>query len=89
MARAEVINTTELSGARVMFGARVQLVDEETEAEVTYQIVSEYEADLDNGMISHTSPIARALISKEQGDSVEVAAPRGKRYYEILEVVYE
>lgn len=85
---AEVINPSELSGETVKFGATVGLIDEDTEEEVTYQIVSEYEADLNNGKISLSAPIARAMIGKEEGDSVTVQTPKGERFYEILSISY-
>lgn len=88
MARAEIIDVSKLSGSTVKFGARVKLVDEDTEKESSYTITSEYEADIDNNLISIASPIARALIGKEVGDSVEVNTPGGTKYYEILEVNY-
>ena len=86
--RAQVIDPATLSGTDVKFGATVTLIDEDTEAEKTYQIVGELEADVKTGKISVTSPIARALIGKEEGDSVEVAAPGGSHVYEIAKVVY-
>ena len=86
--RADVIDITEMSGDSVKFGATVEVVDEETEEEATYQIVGEYEADLEAGLISITAPIARALIGKTAGDSVEVNTPKGTRYYEILSVKF-
>ncbi len=89
VSRADVIDVSKLKGDSVMFGATVKVVDEETEKEMTYQIVGEHEADLSSGRISMTAPIARALIGKKAGDSVEVAAPGGERYYEILEVMYK
>ena len=85
---AEVIDTATLSGDNVVFGATVVLMDEDTEAEQTYQIVGQYEADLEHGLISIQSPLARALIGKSVGDSVEVASPKGKKSYEILNVEY-
>ena len=88
IAHAEVIDPKELSGETIKFGATVRLVDEETDEEVTYQIVGEYEADLEKGKISVTAPIARALIGKQQGDSAEVTTPKGTRFYEILAVRY-
>lgn len=89
VSHAEVIDVKSLAGSdTVKFGATVKLVDEETEEEVTYQIVSEYEADFDKGRISLTAPIARALIGKKLGTSVEVNTPKGLRYYEILSVDY-
>ena len=86
--RAQVIDPASLSGSDVKFGATVTLIDEDTEEEKTYQIVGELEADVKTGKISVTSPIARALIGKEEGDSVEVAAPGGSHVYEITKVVY-
>jgi transcription elongation factor GreA len=86
--RAEVIDPTTMSGETVRFGATVKLVDEESEAETEYQIVGLDEADIKDGRISITSPIARAMIGKTIGDQIEVHAPGGARYYEILEVGY-
>lgn len=84
--RAEIIDVSKLSGDRVKFGARVKLIDEETEQERTYQIVGEPEADVKAGKLSIGSPIARALIGKTIGDSVQVAAPGGARSYEVIDV---
>lgn len=89
MSLAEVIDPTEMSGNRVMFGATVDLVDEDTEEEVTYQIVGEYEADIDKNKLSNTAPLSRALIGKSVGDSVEVRTPKGEKAYEILDVKYK
>ena len=86
ISRADVIDISRLSGDTVMFGARVTLVDEETEDQSSYQIVGEFEADVKKGKISVSSPIARAIIGKRQGDSVEVATPGGGKSYEILKV---
>jgi transcription elongation factor GreA len=86
VARAEVIDVSKLSGGKVKFGATVVLVDEDTEEEKTYQIVGDQEADVKSGRISISSPIARALIGKEVGDSIEVNAPGGARGYEIVRV---
>ena len=88
LSRAEVIDVTRLSGGSVKFGAKVTLIDEDTEAKVAYQIVGEYEADAKDGKISITSPIARALIGKSKGDSVEVATPGGGKSYEIVRVSF-
>ncbi|MCP5361343.1 MAG: transcription elongation factor GreA [Hyphomicrobiales bacterium] len=88
IAHAEVIDISELSGKRVKFGAKVKLVDVNTDKEATYQIVGEYEADLEQGKISLMSPIARALIGKEEGDDVEIQTPGGEKVYEILNVSY-
>lgn len=84
--RAQIIDVSKLSGETVKFGATVSLVDEETDEEVKYQIVGEIEADLKIGRISIASPVSRALIGKEVGDSVEVMTPGGGRSYEILQV---
>ncbi|KAB0679768.1 transcription elongation factor GreA [Aureimonas leprariae] len=84
--RAEVIDVSKMSGDRIKFGATVKLVDEDTDEERTYQIVGDQEADVKKGRISISSPIARALIGKGEGDTVEVAAPGGAKSYEILEL---
>ncbi len=85
--RSEVVDPARLSGA-IKFGATVRLIDEESEDERVYQIVGEPEADLENGLLNIRSPLARALIGKEAGDSVEVRTPGGDRSYEILSVDY-
>lgn len=87
--RAQVIDPTTLSGDKVVFGATVTIVDEETDEESTYQIVGDYEADLENGKISISSPIAKGLIGKEEGDSVVIKTPKGARDYEILSVAFK
>ena len=84
---AEVIDPAKLSGP-IKFGATVKLVDEDTDEEKTYQIVGEYEADIEKGKLNLKSPIARALIGKEEGDSIEVRTPGGEKFYEILSVLY-
>ena len=84
IARAEVIDVTKLSGDKIKFGATVNLVDEDTDEERTYQIVGEPEADVRSGRVSITSPIARALIGKGVGDTVEVPTPGGGKSYEIV-----
>ena len=84
---AEVIDPTKLSGS-IKFGATVALVDEETDEEKTYQIVGEYEADIEHGRLNIKSPLARALIGKTVGDSVEVRTPGGDRAYEILRIAF-
>src|ERR1043165_9935735 len=83
IARAEVIDVKKLSGAVIKFGATVKLADEETDEEQTFQIVGEDEADVSEGRLSITSPLARALIGKKKGESVEVSTPRGAKSYEI------
>ncbi|MGR3365503.1 MAG: transcription elongation factor GreA [Maritimibacter harenae] len=84
---AEVIDPAKLSGP-IKFAATVKLVDEDTDEEKTYQIVGEPEADLEKGKLNIKSPLARALIGKEEGDSVEVRTPGGEKSYEILEIEY-
>jgi transcription elongation factor GreA len=88
LSRAEVIDVSKLSGSTVKFGATVTVFDEETEEEKRYQIVGEAEADVKGGRISVTSPIARALIGKKAGDTVEVKTPKGGKSYEILTVAF-
>ena len=85
---AEVIDTSTLSGDRVQFGATVSIVDEDTEAESTYQIVGSDEADASEGRLSITSPLARALVGRSIGDSVELETPGGRHTYEITAVLY-
>jgi transcription elongation factor GreA len=87
-ARAEVINIERMNGTLIKFGATVTLVDEENGEESVYQIVSEYEADLAQGKISLTSPIARGMIGKDEGDSIEVFTPKGVRIFEVIKVQY-
>lgn len=86
---AQIIDPSALSGDSVKFGATVTIADEETDEEKTIQIVGEYESDADTGKISLTSPIARALIGKSEGDSVKVQTPKGQVDYEIVEVRYQ
>jgi transcription elongation factor GreA len=88
IARAEVIDTSKLSGSVIKFGATVTLADEETDEEQTFLIVGEDEADVKGGKLSVTSPLARALIGKGKGDSVEVSTPRGARSYEVVTVAF-
>ena len=86
IARAQVIDVSKLSGAQVKFGATVSVVDEDTEEKARYQIVGEHEANVKDGKVSITSPIARAMIGKESGDVVEVTTPGGVKAYEITKV---
>ena len=88
LSRAEVIDLTKVSGNTVKFGATVTLIDEDTEEEKKYQIVGEPEADVKSGRVSIASPIARALIGKKVGDSVEVLAPGGGKSYEIMKIKF-
>ncbi len=87
LSRADVIDPASLSGA-IKFGATVKLVDEDTDEEKTYQIVGEAEADIEKGLLNIRSPLARALIGKEEGDSVEVRTPGGEKSYEVLSIEY-
>ena len=89
LSRAEVIDPSKLSGDTVMFGAKLTLIDGDTEEEVKYQIVGDFEADVKKGRISISSPIARALIGKKKGDSVEVNTPGGGKSYEIIKVLWK
>jgi transcription elongation factor GreA len=89
MSRAEVIDTTKLSGNSIKFGATVTLVDEDTDEKVKYKIVGDLEASVKDGKISISSPIARALIGKSKGDTAEVTTPKGSRSYEILKVEWK
>jgi transcription elongation factor GreA len=88
VSRAEIIDITKFSGPTIRFGAQVTMIDEETEEEVTYRIVGEYESDLNKRLISISSPVARGLIGKNEGDYVEIQTPRGIKEYEIIKVVY-
>ncbi|NBX02969.1 MAG: transcription elongation factor GreA [Alphaproteobacteria bacterium] len=88
VSRADIIDVKSLSPDTIKFGATVKLLDEDTEEEVTYQIVGEYEADLKTRRISITAPIARALIGKKKGDSIEFKTPGGTKCYEVLEIKY-
>jgi transcription elongation factor GreA len=88
LARAQVIDVSKLSGEKVVFGARVSLADGDTGDKVVYQIVGDHEAEPKNGKISISSPVARALIGKSEGDEVQVRTPTGVRTLEILSVEY-
>lgn len=88
LSRANIIDLSKIKGEKIVFGATVTIIDVDTEAESTYQIVGEDEADIAAGKVSNTSPIARALIGKSLGDEAEVSAPGGARVYEICEVKY-
>ena len=87
MGRADIIDPASLSGT-VKFGATVGLIDEDTDEEKTYQVVGEPEADIENGKLNMRSPLARALIGKEEGDSIEVRTPGGTRSYEIINIKF-
>ena len=86
--RADVIDPRKFTGENIKFGATVEIVDEDTDEEKSYQIVGEAEADVDSGRLNMRSPLARALIGKETGDSVHVNTPGGGKSYEILSVKY-
>ncbi|MDD4617012.1 MAG: transcription elongation factor GreA [Alphaproteobacteria bacterium] len=88
ISRAEIIDVSALSGNTIKFGASVTLIDDDTDEEITYQIVGEDEANVKNGLLSITSPLARALINKTIGDSVEVKTPKGDKGFEILKIAY-
>jgi transcription elongation factor GreA len=87
--RAEVVDTSKLSGTTIKFGATVTLVDEDTEEKVKYKIVGDLEANVRDGKISISSPIARALIGKSKGDTAEVTTPKGPRSYEVLKIEWK
>jgi transcription elongation factor GreA len=90
LSHVQVIDVTEIdAGGKVIFGSTIKLLDDDTEKEITYRIVGQDEADIKTGLISYTSPIARALISKSEGDVVEFNAPDGEKSYEIIEVTYK
>jgi len=88
LSRAQVIDVTKMQGDTIKFGATVTVVDEDTEEEVRYQLVGDFESDASNGKISISSPVARALMGKKVGDSAEVATPGGGRYFEVLKIEY-
>jgi transcription elongation factor GreA len=88
ISRAEVIDPSRLSGSVIKFGATVTLADEDTDEEVTYQIVGQDESDIKAGFLSVTAPLARALIGKTDGDTVEVTTPAGSKSYEVVKVEY-
>lgn len=90
LSHVQVIDVTEIDArGKIIFGSTVELVDEDSGKEISYKIVGEDEADIKNGLISFTSPIARALIGKNEGDVVEFQAPDGEKSYEVIEVRYE
>lgn len=89
LGRADVVDTSKLSGNTVKFGATVTLVDEDTDEKVKYKIVGDFEASVKDGKISISSPIARALIGKAKGDTAEVTTPKGARSYEVLKIEWK
>jgi transcription elongation factor GreA len=86
--RAEIIDISKLSGNKVVFGATVLLEDLDNDKKVSYKIVSDYEADIDSGLISNISPVARALLGKEVGNEVEIRVPSGVVNYDILKIEF-
>ena len=89
ISRASVVDPKMVKEKDITFSATIKLLDYDTDKEVEYQIVSEYEADINNNLISNTSPIARGLIGKSEGDDVEIVTPKGKKEFEILKVEYK
>ena len=89
LARADIIDISKLGGKKIRFGATVTIIDVDSEETFTYKIVGEVEANVKEGKVSITSPLARAMIGKEEGDEAEVAAPSGARAYEVSKVVYK
>ncbi len=89
LARADVIDVSALAGKVIKFGAKVALADQDTGDENTYQLVGQAEADIDRGLLAITSPLARALIGKQKGESVEVVTPKGSKLYEIVKVKFD
>lgn len=89
LSRAEVIDVTAIKGKVIKFGATIRVADEDTDEKKTYQVVGEHEADIKSGLLSITSPMARAMIGKTVGDSVEVTTPGGTKSYEIISVKYK
>ena len=89
MSRTQIIDVSKLKGRDIKFGATVTLADEETDEKTTYQIVGEMEADISDGRLSVTAPLARAIIGKKVGDSIEVTTPGGQKDYEIKKVRYK
>jgi transcription elongation factor GreA len=88
IARSVVIDVSSLSGDTVKFGAKVTVVDEDTDEKLTYQLVGEMEADVKQGRLAITAPLARALIGKQVGDSVDVSTPKGEKVYEVLKIKF-
>ncbi|MBL4740254.1 MAG: transcription elongation factor GreA [Sneathiella sp.] len=88
LGRSEIIDVASITGSTIKFGATIQVVDEDTDEETSYQIVGEDESNIEEGRLSIRAPLARALIGKEQGDSIEVITPGGSKAYEILDIKY-
>ncbi len=88
LSRAQIIDISKMAGDIIKFGATVTIVDEDTDEEIRYQLVGDFESDASNGKISISSPVARALMGKKVGDSAEVATPGGGRFFEVLKIEY-
>ena len=88
ISRAEIIDVKSITGDEIKFGATIEIEDEETEIKQKYQIVGDYESDIENGKLSISSPLARGLIGKSKDDSVEISSPKGQKSYTILSVKY-
>ena len=88
ISRAEIIDVKSITGDEIKFGATIEIEDEETEKKQKYQIVGDYESDIENGKLSISSPLARGLIGKSKDDSVEISSPKGQKSYTILSVKY-
>jgi transcription elongation factor GreA len=88
ISRVEVIHSKDFDKSKIKFGATVRLIDQDTNAEVEFTLVGDYEADLRLGLISVSSPIAKSLLAKSVGDNVEVTTPKGTRYYDVLSITY-
>lgn len=89
LSRAHIINVSDIESDMVQFGAHVTIIDEESEEEIVYRIVSDYEANMELKYISIASPVAKALVGKKVGDSVEVSTPKGFKYYEVVAVEFK
>jgi transcription elongation factor GreA len=89
ISRSEVIDVLKISSDKIEFGATVELEDLDSEKKVTYKIVSDFEADIDQGLISNISPVARAIIGKSEGDVVEIKTPGGTKEYDIINISYK
>tara|TARA_B100000886_G_scaffold68631_1_gene43317 strand:+ start:64 stop:537 length:474 start_codon:yes stop_codon:yes gene_type:complete len=88
ISRAEIIDVKSITGDEIKFGATIEIEDEETQKKQKYQIVGDYESDIENGKLSISSPLARGLIGKSKNDSVEISSPKGQKSYTILSVKY-
>ena len=88
ISRAEIIDVSKIQGDEVKYGASIKLLDEEKDAEIIYKIVSDYESDVSKGLISISSPLAKALLGKKVGESFEFKIPKGTKYYQVLSINY-